>query len=340
MMGFFAVYNGLLYNECFAIPLDLFQTNWQLGAVGEFGKRINEDRTYPFGVDPVWGIAANNLVYYNSLKMKLSIVFGVAQMVFGIILSGTNAWYFRRWVDIVFVWIPQMIFMCFLFGYLWLIIFIKWFTDYSQRSNDAPALIPLFIQFFMSPSKVAKSNFLYEGQEGVQPFLVITAIIMLPIMLIAKPVVLKLLYNRKVARHEIHTDPHTGHAKPFPMGEIITHNSIHTIEFVLGCISNTASYLRLWALSLAHSELAKVFYEKVLVTTMQMPAGFGWLATYVGFAFFAGATFGVIVMMECLSALLHALRLHWVEFQNKFYSGNGKPFLPFSFKKILATDEI
>ena len=56
---------------------------------------------------------------------------------------------------------------------------------------------------------------------------------------------------------EIHEEKHS-------LGDTFVHQTIETIEFVLGAISNTASYLRLWALSLAHGQLSRVFFEKAI----------------------------------------------------------------------------
>merc|ERR1711934_1065731 len=122
-------------------------------------------------------------------------------------------------------------------------------------------------------------------------------------------------------------------------GDLFIHQGIEMIEYVLGCISNTASYLRLWALSLAHMELAKTFWDLIMVNIINVMKSpyIMWFGIFIAWSAFFGATFAVLLAMDFLECFLHALRLHWVEFQNKFYKADGYPFQPFSFKTIKST---
>ena len=58
------------------------------------------------------------------------------------------------------------------------------------------------------------------------------------------------------------------------------------------------------------------------------------ILTFFCFAVWLVLSFVVLMVMENLSSFLHALRLQWVEFQNKFYKGDGYKFKPFSFATL------
>jgi len=330
-----------IYNEFFAIPLDIFGSSWYFTPDSDVGKLIDPQRAYPFGFDPVWKGKANEFGYTNSFKMKLSVILGIIQMSFGVFLSLVNAINFKNKKNIWFEFLPQIIFIQSIFGYLVILIIMKWCIDWGTRDIAAPNLIDTLVLMLLPMNGpigyVPPDKQIYPHQGTVQMLLLITAILAIPWMLLPKPILIHLEHKNKNAQYhsieeaEPHGSDHDG--EEFDVSEIYMHQIIHTIEYVLGAISNTASYLRLWALSLAHSQLASVFFEKLLMEVgveSNNP-----VLLIVAFAGWTAITFGVLLIMESLSAFLHALRLHWVEFQNKFYMGDGYKFQPFSFEKIL-----
>ena len=54
-MGISAFYNGMIYNEAFAIPIDLYGScyNKALNSEG-YHERVAFECVYTFGVDPIW----------------------------------------------------------------------------------------------------------------------------------------------------------------------------------------------------------------------------------------------------------------------------------------------
>ncbi|ESW30758.1 hypothetical protein PHAVU_002G179900 [Phaseolus vulgaris] len=348
MMALFSIYTGMIYNEFFSVPFELFGPSAygcrdpSCGDASTIGL-IKVRDTYPFGVDPKWHGTRSELPYLNSLKMKMSILLGVSQMNLGIIMSYYNAKYFENNINIWYQFVPQMIFLNSLFGYLSLLIIVKWCTG-SQAD-----LYHVVIYMFLSPTEDLGENQLFVGQKLLQLVLLLLALVAVPWMLVPKPFLLKkqhkerhqgqsyaLLYNADDPNESESQSVSCDHDE-FDFSEVFVHQLIHTIEFVLGAVSNTASYLRLWALSLAHSELSSVFYDKVLLLAW----GYNnTIILIVGIFVFICATVGVLLLMETLSAFLHALRLHWVEFQNKFYEGDGYKFFPFSFTLLTDEDEL
>ncbi|NP_777179.1 V-type proton ATPase 116 kDa subunit a 1 [Bos taurus] len=380
LMGVFSIYTGLIYNDCFSKSLNIFGSSWSVRPMfdiynwteetlrGNPVLQLNPAVTgvfggpYPFGIDPIWNIATNKLTFLNSFKMKMSVILGIIHMLFGVSLSLFNHTYFKKPLNIYFGFIPEIIFMTSLFGYLVILIFYKWTAYNAKTSEKAPSLLIHFINMFLFSYGDSGNSMLYSGQKGIQCFLVVVALLCVPWMLLFKPLVLRRQYLRRkhlgtlnfggirvgngpteedaeIIQHD-QLSTHSEDAEEptedevFDFGDTMVHQAIHTIEYCLGCISNTASYLRLWALSLAHAQLSEVLWTMVIHIGLKVKSLAGGLALFFIFAAFATLTVAILLIMEGLSAFLHALRLHWVEFQNKFYSGTGFKFLPFSFEHI------
>ncbi|KDR23260.1 V-type proton ATPase 116 kDa subunit a [Zootermopsis nevadensis] len=408
LMGIFSVYTGFIYNDIFSRSLNIFGSSWTIDGYNISDIQGNAELTlspytnfakfdaspYPVGLDPVWQAATNKIIFLNSYKMKLSIIFGVAHMIFGVCLSVVNHIHFKKSINIILEFVPQILFLLLLFAYMVAMMFIKWVIYYPQETVDcnnetvtctqdvldvirygpscAPSVLILFINMMLfkssPPTGIGCQEFMFDGQDVIQTAFVVVAVLCIPVLLLAKPLYLLCCGRSKKSEHTSENgdvnqgleltpemvdtpSPSPAHAEhnegDNAVGEIFILQGIHTIEYILSTISHTASYLRLWALSLAHAQLSEVLWTMVLSIGLTGSADgdaqsyvVGSILLYVLFAAWAGLTLAILVMMEGLSAFLHTLRLHWVEFMSKFYEGAGYVFQPFSFKIILEGEDV
>ena len=58
---------------------------------------------------------------------------GIIQMIFGICLRGVNSWNFRQMVDFFTEFMPMIIFAVGFFGYMVILIFVKWSINWDHR---------------------------------------------------------------------------------------------------------------------------------------------------------------------------------------------------------------
>ncbi|OHT13595.1 vacuolar ATPase transmembrane subunit [Tritrichomonas foetus] len=327
-----AFYCGMIYNEAFGLPINMFGSHYQVNETRSHNATIEYyDKTdpsiYPFGMDPVWFFKDNELIFMNSYKMKLAVVMGMSQMVFGLFLGLINHIHRKDWIEIIVTWIPSFMYLVPFFGYLVVLIIKKWCTDFStfedpEKQKDGVNLIQVMISMVLNFGASDDTLELYgDVQWTIQKVILYIFLISIPLLLFARPIV-DIIQKRG--------------REDFNLLEIFVMNLIHVIELCLGALSHTASYLRLWALSLAHSQLSHVMHEELLIMTINTNSP---VFVFIGFAAYAAMSVAILLGMEAFSALLHGIRLMWVEFSSKFYAGMGFEFKPTSTKKalILAT---
>uniref|UniRef100_A0A8C8DE36 V-type proton ATPase subunit a n=1 Tax=Oryzias sinensis TaxID=183150 RepID=A0A8C8DE36_9TELE len=346
LMGIFSMYTGLIYNDCFSKALNIFGSGWSVRPM--FGERganwsfttLSENHVlqldpavdgvfkgpYPIGIDPIWSISVNKLTFLNSFKMKMSVILGVIHMLFGVSLSLFNHLYFKKPLNIYLGFIPEIVFMSCLFGYLVILIFFKWVSFDARTSKDAPSLLIAFINMFLFQYSDPSNKPLYRGQVRDTDSLKtqrfgFSECIKITVLVLSSDGSTDISGDDCLGVCSLYVNllpPHVARAvmsssvyQQFNFTDVAVHQAIHTIEYCLGCISNTASYLRLWALSLAHAQLSEVLWSMVMRIGLSSRSFGGFILLVFIFFFFAVLTVAILLIMEGLSAFLHALRLHW-----------------------------
>ncbi|KAJ5133718.1 hypothetical protein N7526_005083 [Penicillium atrosanguineum] len=350
MMGLFSMYTGFIYNDIFSKAFTFFPSQWQWPEDIKVGQSVEatlkDGYRFPIGLDWNWHEAENSLLFSNSMKMKMSILLGWSHMTYALCFQYVNARHFKSKVDIWGNFVPGMLFFQSIFGYLVITILYKWSVNWVEIGENPPSLLNMLIFMFLSPGTINEP--LFPHQAGVQVFLLLVAVVQIPIMLFLKPLWLRREHNRaralgyrglgeqsRVSALEDDGQIDGGYRDSMASdGEGVAmiaqdiHEGEEHEEFDFSDV-------------MIHQQLSIVLWDMTLGSAFDQESPVIRVIAIV-FCFYLWFTLSVAILcvMEGTSAMLHSLRLHWVESMSKHFMGEGIPFLPFSFKTLLEEDPI
>lgn len=216
LMGLFSCYTGFIYNDVFSKSINVFGSTWSINfnestVLTNPTLQLNPgdavEGIYPIGVDPIWQLAGNKIIFLNSYKMKLSIIIGVLHMVFGVCMSVVNFVHFKKYSSIIMEFVPQIIFLLLLFGYMSFMMFFKWIrytanTDFQPHTPGcAPSVLIMFINMMLfknTPPQEGCEEYMYSFQPQLEKIFVVIALICIPWLLLGKPLYIKFTRKNKV----------------------------------------------------------------------------------------------------------------------------------------------
>ncbi|KAI0980457.1 hypothetical protein GJ496_002863 [Pomphorhynchus laevis] len=283
----FSIYTGFIYGECFGLGISI--STYSMPS-------LNSNSSPPIIMYSLWHHSLNKIQFTNSLKMKNSIIIGAFLCGYGHLLAIWQCMTVPEAKALLVKYIPYFICHCAIIGYLSLLIILKWVMKFK---SCPPSLYEQYINMFLPGDKTnlqCTSQLFFVGQTYIQNAL----LIILSISVILSGVSVFWLANN--------------------MDDGINH-IINWIESTLAHISHGASFLRIWAIGLAHNQLSDLALIPVIYCF------YGW--PYIGkisrgiilslvFTLWLFLTFFMLILLESAIAALHALRLNWIEIQSKF----------------------
>ncbi|MFI3257805.1 MAG: V-type ATPase 116kDa subunit family protein, partial [Spirochaetales bacterium] len=107
-------------------------------------------------------------------------------------------------------------------------------------------------------------------------------------------------------------------------GTAVIEGFVEILEVISSYLSNTVSFLRVGAFALAHAVLGFIIFTMTELVASSAGFGVGLLVQIFGNI--------VVIVLEGMIVSIQVIRLQYYEFFSKFFTENGREFMPLRFK--------